>query len=185
MQKSHADLHSATGSAAQSDGPGVVIHEDGTVEKRESTLDAKGADDDASTRGVHSPVGSEGQLGVSGGIPIIRVSTESEIERELAAAANGEVDGNGNGEQGKENVNVVMSPTVEKPMVAAGAAADEDTAEAPRGGQDAFSFTNKRLCERWLDNLFMVLYEVCVIAHGVCCLMQRLPGLARVDDLPR
>lgn len=26
--------------------------------------------------------------------------------------------------------------------------------------ETGFSFTNKRLCERWLDNLFMVLYEV-------------------------
>lgn len=28
-------------------------------------------------------------------------------------------------------------------------------------GEDRSSFSTKRLCERWLDNLFMVLYEVC------------------------
>ena len=28
-------------------------------------------------------------------------------------------------------------------------------------------FQSKRLCERWLDNLFMVLYEVCPLLYGV------------------
>jgi hypothetical protein len=31
---------------------------------------------------------------------------------------------------------------------------------SPAPVQEPFSFSNKRLCERWLDNLFMVLYEV-------------------------
>ena len=160
MQKSQADLHNATGRHGDGD---VVIHEDGTVMTRESpTLNTsgKGADDDASTRGVHSPQESgtsEGQLGVMSGIPIIRVSTESEIERELAAAANGGLVEDEQHEAEKENG--VTSPTLERPVVAA--AADEDAAEGSKEGQDAFSFTNKRLCERWLDNLFMVLYEVC------------------------
>lgn len=52
---------------------------------------------------------------------------------------------------------------------------DESTLEKPKQAADeenktedttstkqnySFSFNNKRLCERWLDNLFMVLYEV-------------------------
>lgn len=36
--------------------------------------------------------------------------------------------------------------------------ADEEANSGTNGGS-MFSFTNKRLCERWLDNLFMVLYE--------------------------
>ncbi|KAF8555507.1 chaps-domain-containing protein [Imleria badia] len=162
MQKSHADLYSAT----QGDGEGghVVIHEDGTV-ARASTLSAGGADDDASTRGVHSPQESGASEGFAGpsGIPIIKVSTESDIERELAAAANGETVGEGqNGdENGDGDAHEVTSPTLERPVVAAAAVAgaDQDAPDTPRTGQDAFSFTNKRLCERWLDNLFMVLYE--------------------------
>lgn len=158
MQKSHADLHSAT----QGDGDGhVVIHEDGTV-VRAPTLSAGGADDDASTRGVHSPneSGTSDGFGAVSGIPIIKVSTESDIERELAAAANGEGQ-HGNGVQ-RENGHEVTSPPLERPVVAAAAVAvtDQDAPDTPRTGQDAFSFTNKRLCERWLDNLFMVLYEV-------------------------
>lgn len=198
MQKSHADLHSASGSGhglgsrAQGEEGEVVIHEDGTVvtRKRDSPS-GRGADDDASTRAVHSPQESgtsEGQLGVMGGIPIIRVSTESEIERELAAAANGQLvdggDGEGEGEHdgegtvGKENGHGhgVASP---RPV----AAADEDAAESPRGGQDAFSFTNKRLCERWLDNLFMVLYEVRLDRSGTRVFSNDPVGLARLDHL--
>ena len=166
MQKSQGDLHSATGSGygfgSQGDGQGdVLIHEDGTV-VRLGALDTSGrggADDDASTRAVHSPQesgASEGPFSASNSIPIIKVSSESDIERELAAAAaNGEeVVSKENGENGHG----VTSPALERPEVAA--AVDQEAAETSSGGQDAFSFTNKRLCERWLDNLFMVLYEV-------------------------
>lgn len=49
------------------------------------------------------------------------------------------------------------------PDAAANARANEgNKASAPGDGpssSSSFSFTNKRLCERWLDNLFMVLYE--------------------------
>ena len=188
MQKSQADLHNATsGFGLGNEGAGgeVVIHEDGTV-VRSPTLNASGrvsggADDDASTRGVHSPQESgpdEGQIGAPGGIPIIKVSTESDIERELAAAANEETVGAGDGSD-KGNVheigNGVTNPTLERPVVAAAAAGgDQEATETQKMGADAFSFTNKRLCERWLDNLFMVLYEV-----------RSLPPLAPTWDSPR
>lgn len=179
MQRSQADLHSATGSGhgfgSRGGGAGdVVIHEDGTVTRRgadaQSVNARGGADDDASTRAVHSPQESgpsEAQYSMSGGIPIIKVSSESDIERELAAAANGEGEGDeqhGPGTENGENEheNGVTSPTLERPLVAAAVAtADQEVAETASSSQDAFSFTNKRLCERWLDNLFMVLYEVC------------------------
>ncbi|KAL8963095.1 MAG: hypothetical protein Q9183_005056, partial [Haloplaca sp. 2 TL-2023] len=35
----------------------------------------------------------------------------------------------------------------------------DDSAEPPNGNANYTHFQNKRLCERWLDNLFMVLYE--------------------------
>ncbi|KAI7891981.1 Chs5p-Arf1p-binding proteins-domain-containing protein [Mucor mucedo] len=44
----------------------------------------------------------------------------------------------------------VPEPSVEKPT---------QTAEDELKEEVSFSFGNKRLCERWLDNLFMVLYE--------------------------
>lgn len=44
----------------------------------------------------------------------------------------------------------VPEPSVEKPT---------QTVEDELKEEVSFSFGNKRLCERWLDNLFMVLYE--------------------------
>ncbi|KAF9236058.1 Chs5p-Arf1p-binding proteins-domain-containing protein [Melanogaster broomeanus] len=160
MQKSHADLRSATLNQSATGVPApdgnagtAVIHEDGTVVRSSTMADPTtlGADDDASTRGVHSPQESNESdtqgLGASNDIPIIRVSSESDTERELAAAVNG---------KGAEE-NGIISPTIEKPMSAV--ANEEPETPSPRASQDTFSFTNKRLCERWLDNLFMVLYE--------------------------
>lgn len=44
------------------------------------------------------------------------------------------------------------------PAPVGGTSGNGDSVE--EGDRAGFSFTNKRLCERWLDNLFMVLYEV-------------------------
>ncbi|PWN98775.1 chaps-domain-containing protein [Tilletiopsis washingtonensis] len=140
-------------------------------------------------------------------IPTIKISTESDHEREQQAiesylkeqeernavpdsgATNGHADSE---EDIKSDVPVpivqVEAPPLEKPAQAqasaahartesqalaaaatdpgaagnAQAAADATTAEQANDGaaaSNSFSFTNKRLCERWLDNLFMVLYE--------------------------
>lgn len=63
---------------------------------------------------------------------------------------------NGNGQP-----NGVASAGLEKPTQAAGEGAEQNINEAsPAPAKEPFSFSTKRLCERWLDNLFMVLYEV-------------------------
>ncbi|KIK93063.1 hypothetical protein PAXRUDRAFT_829374 [Paxillus rubicundulus Ve08.2h10] len=165
MQKSHVDIQNAMLNRREPPEPGssadvgnAVIHEDGTVVRRSVVPNpSSAADDDASIRGVHSPKKSSESvdsksdvqgLGVSSSIPIIRVSSESQTERELAAVVNG------NGKEAGRNG--IVSPTIEKPI---SAVANEESDVSPRSSQDTFSFTNKRLCERWLDNLFMVLYE--------------------------
>ena len=154
MQKAHADI-------------AAVSLEDTVV------------DDDASTKGVRStpsvkhedsPTGSDARspthvnMGdVETTIPTIRISTESAREESLraeraAAAAAAKTNGmeNGNGEPAVEGL--------QQPAQAAAGDGDGDCKDAtPIGGagaQESFSFSNKRLCERWLDNLFMVLYEV-------------------------
>jgi flagellar biosynthesis GTPase FlhF len=54
----------------------------------------------------------------------------------------------------------VAHDELEKPQQAAEEPKDPNVAAAAPNVQDySFSFSNKRLCERWLDNLFMVLYE--------------------------
>ncbi|KAF9331354.1 hypothetical protein BG006_005777 [Podila minutissima] len=47
--------------------------------------------------------------------------------------------------------------SIEKPRIAAASEDDEEKEEEEV--ELSFSFSNKRLCDRWLDNLFMVLYE--------------------------
>ncbi|KAH8984911.1 Chs5p-Arf1p-binding proteins-domain-containing protein [Lactarius akahatsu] len=131
------------------------------------------ADDDASTKGVHastsasqidSPTSSASQSptlvfanDTEVSIPTIRISTESAREETLRAqkaAAAATVNG-------VENVNGEPVPDgLQQPVqAAAGEGNGENKDASGPGGQESFSFSNKRLCERWLDNLFMVLYE--------------------------
>ncbi|KAF8500392.1 Chs5p-Arf1p-binding proteins-domain-containing protein [Russula emetica] len=149
MQKAHVDIAAAS---------------------REETL----ADDDASTKGVvtprsenreDSPTSSDVQSATQtyvdneSVIPTIRISTESAREASLSAekaTAPAKLNGleNANGEPAVEGL--------QQPAQAAAGDCDGDSKDAtPSGGpgQESFSFSNKRLCERWLDNLFMVLYE--------------------------
>ena len=164
-------------------------------------------DDDASTKGVRStpsvkhedsPTGSDARSpthvdvgDVETTIPTIRISTESAREESLraeraAAAAAAKMNGmeNGNGEPAVEGL---QQP---QPAQAAAGDGDGDSKDAtPIGGpgaQESFSFSNKRLCERWLDNLFMVLYEVSQrlrwpVSYGWA---DKALGPPRLDDLP-
>ena len=95
-------------------------------------------------------------------IPTIRISTESAREESLKAeraAAAAKLNGVENG-----NREPVVDGLQQPAQAAAGGDADGENKDATPingpGGQESFSFSNKRLCERWLDNLFMVLYEV-------------------------
>ncbi|KAG9005535.1 hypothetical protein FRB94_001462 [Tulasnella sp. JGI-2019a] len=141
------------------------------------------ADDDASTKAITSPVvGTSAQNGdklaiSSENIPTIKVSSESDREREhqeMSRSTDDDSSSNDDGssveEDGQEiTFGATARAALEKPTAAA-AAAEDDAGDENRNGtrsprpenmmqQDGFSFSNKRLCERWLDNLFMVLYE--------------------------
>ena len=96
------------------------------------------------------------------GIPTIRISTES--ERNMKPAPVEEPEANGAASTNGESVKEAPSISLEKPVhAAAGEGSQDGSSEITTNTaqQEAFSFSNKRLCERWLDNLFMVLYEVC------------------------
>lgn len=166
MQKAQADVGPST--------PPQVIHEDGsvTMQGESSTLATRSADDNASTKGVRSAAGSPAHSpqnsganesssdadGISNGIPTIRISTESNRERlkqeAERASANGVPESNSD-----DIVSQAASASLEKPVQAAAGEENGESTPAPPQ-HEAFSFSNKRLCERWLDNLFMVLYEV-------------------------
>lgn len=175
MQKAHGDTR------PQSAAAGKVFHEDGSVSspQRGDSLQgqkAERADDDASTRGVASPTAENGDddeddagndtdsetLANGNGIPTIRISTESAREQKAAAQ---EKAANGHNESKENGVSEGPGDTLEKPVQAA--ENSQDAEGGPAAAQEPFSFSNKRLCERWLDNLFMVLYEVCpAVSHG-------------------
>jgi len=195
-----------------------VIHEDGSVQPSKqrknslattlvSSTNTNGdADDDASVRAVKespSQRSRQGSLAIAD-IPTIRISTESDGEREAAVAEavkEPEQQGESQEEINEEDVTdegeggdstkvngttpVVHAP-LEKPVQAAAdnSSGAEDAAPTPATTIDAFSFSNKRLCERWLDNLFMVLYEVRFVSFDSRRNeLNRLPGSASLDNL--
>ncbi|BGP16766.1 hypothetical protein JCM10213_002158 [Rhodosporidiobolus nylandii] len=89
-------------------------------------------------------------------IPTIKVSTESDGEREREELRRFEE--SDAGRKAREEVaqpGAARAPPEEKEEHEG----KEQTAEQQEEGGQPGTFQNKRLCERWLDNLFMVLYE--------------------------
>lgn len=155
MQKAQTEVRRASlptngVQPTESDVGQVVIHEDGTVR-------SSNADDNASTRAIASPTlqneESEQNANMTSNIPTIRISTESGRDRKEEETDDAEKSGGEEKQNGLHNGDAVERPE----QAAAGESdlGDGDRSPAP----EPFSFTNKRLCERWLDNLFMVLYE--------------------------
>ncbi|KAJ3784458.1 Chs5p-Arf1p-binding proteins-domain-containing protein [Lentinula aff. detonsa] len=126
------------------------------------------------------PNGGASLNSLQSSIPTIRISTESDRDfDEDGNAADAPSKGkNVNGDASKGPTNGfddsrdVSELGLEKPAQAAAGTEEggDDTEkdslhESPlpstqtQSGTESFSFSNKRLCERWLDNLFMVLYE--------------------------
>ena len=98
-------------------------------------------------------------------IPVIRISTESDRDARSEAAVEESTskseDKEATQEEKKKNGFEAAAGTVEKPVSAVSPPQATSTASEPQATEqsETFSFSNKRLCERWLDNLFMVLYE--------------------------
>jgi len=75
---------------------------------------------------------------------------------------------NGDSEEGgdKPEDSVIEKPENSVPADPKGSDdADSDNEKQP--AEKYTHFQNKRLCERWLDNLFMVLYEVFTVPEGL------------------
>ncbi|KAF9492571.1 chaps-domain-containing protein [Pleurotus eryngii] len=171
MQKAQTDIRqtvSSNGHQQVNSTDGVVIHEDGTAlpSRRESALSdgttLAPTDDDASIRAMrspHSPNTSTGDIQSPpvSAIPTITISPESDGETEHSDT---ESPVEPNGKATANGTNVVKVNELEKPVQAAAGEGEQAKGEqTPIPVQEPFSFSNKRLCERWLDNLFMVLYE--------------------------
>ena len=133
------------------------------------------ADDDASTRGVRSPANgidtpasnespapsavksAELEVPTPHDIPTIRISSESDREREHVIA-HAELESKLQKEVVEEipeedetpsSADSVTAPPLEKPQLAQ-APAEGDANGHEEDEPEAFSFSNKRLCERWL-----------------------------------
>ena len=154
MQKTQSDIQQVLSATASTNGFDIgtaVIHEDGTVVR-------PSLDDQTSTRGIIAPsptIRPESIADANGNddeptsaVPTIRISAESSRE-----------DDSSNGDEAVQQ-NGVQKHDLERPVQAAGEGDQNVNEASPAPVQEAFSFSNKRLCERWLDNLFMVLYEV-------------------------
>ena len=139
-----------------------VVHEDGTVHP--SMVDAiatakrapDGNDDDASTRGMSSPP-PQSELG---GAQKDEIKDEEEEDEEPhTAQAEGTVNGT------KRSEFSASRGGIDKPKRAAASEADEDEEPERRRevSGEAHALNSKRLCERWLDNMFMCLYEVRIL----------------------
>lgn len=178
MQKAQTDVRGVLQQTNGESAGGKVIHEDGTVRdsvfSKTSTAVGGGeeADDDASIKGVMSK--ESGDLGHSATesevnlIPTIKISTEADLaNEEKEKVENGDANGEVK-EKGKEKEKEGVPPEtagLEKPVPSASGDTSDIQDDAMSPAQDGFSFSNKRLCERWLDNLFMILYEVSPYAY--------------------
>ena len=77
-------------------------------------------------------------------------------EETLAERASKDPDLNGKMENSETTANRLM----DKPLPTIKAEEVKSGSDTPHDSQQKYTyFDNKRLCERWLDNLFMVLYE--------------------------
>ncbi|PWN49435.1 chaps-domain-containing protein [Violaceomyces palustris] len=203
---------SRPGHEDDNDGPSRAVTSSTPPERQSPAIavDSEASDDDDGLEPVRRGTGDS--LGISAianassqSIPTIKISTESDHEREkleLDRYMNSQKDGEGeaDGNTTQETVKI-EPPPLEKPAQAQagghdktdsisgasvatepanggapngapagngnGTATDRDSpttgdvsvASSKQETAPGFSFTNKRLCERWLDNLFMVLYE--------------------------
>ncbi|WWC71485.1 uncharacterized protein I206_105443 [Kwoniella pini CBS 10737] len=147
-----------------------VMEEEYRLHKTSASVELNGfAHENASTTGIRSSNSNGGGDSVPNtaisDIPTIRISTESTRTP------------NGTQLQHQKKESVQMDTVLEKPEIAQinddepnspiGIKADDpsvnssegDVVDGDEGDNAPSAFANKRLCERWLDNLFLVLYE--------------------------
>ncbi|KAF9060918.1 chaps family protein [Rhodocollybia butyracea] len=132
MQKAQGDIEGVIGTAeGLLDGSTLAGHSTGEGDE----------DDDASTRGIVSPHPSESQDAVNGDDKDKESIHESQTPGSPSHPHPSQPNSNSNSAPSNPSTSTAHSNS------------NSTTTPTPP------SFTNKRLCERWLDNLFMVLYE--------------------------
>jgi hypothetical protein len=142
--------------------------------------DTEDEDDKASIKALHEiepPLDSaQGHMSVPNSpIPTIKVSSESDGERDRLRAEGilpheNDAAPETNGEHEEEDLPPKETKPLERPSaVTTKSEVGPNHAQQPPDsaatysseGDSTLPFSNKRLCERWLDNLFMVCFESC------------------------
>ncbi|KAH9932203.1 chaps-domain-containing protein [Fomitopsis serialis] len=154
MQKAQSDIRTHSPTPTPTTANGALPKREASLADSATLVSKVQADDDASTRGMVSPGHSQNASAV--GEPE-GLAANSDAEN----AGEAEIAVNGNGEALENGMGHAAGEALERPVQAAAGTGEGAQEGEPSGGpgQEAFSFSNKRLCERWLDNLFMVLYE--------------------------
>lgn len=163
-----------------------VIYEDGSVRDSMATTandntkeNGAAADDDASTRAMMSPTGGASSP-VEGEAP-----EQPSIDTNSQTAKEGDppepVSAQAEDSKGTKS-NFANSGGIDKPKESV---AEKDGGEHRREHtSSSYPLNSKRLCERWLDNMFMCLYEVGTSSGCSSTLFTLCPGLAHLDDIP-
>ncbi|PGH06065.1 hypothetical protein AJ80_08233 [Polytolypa hystricis UAMH7299] len=123
-----------------------VMEEEYRAERQVSTSRTTTSPQNASTVALHES--SSGDANVNGnGVDAPSESSESVVVKEVDADAD-------------EGAKRSSQSGIEKPEQSVASEVAKSGNEEPDSSHSAYArFRNKRLCERWLDNLFMVLYE--------------------------
>jgi len=151
---------------------------------RISSESARGTDTESGITKAESPNERKKDKGKG------KATAEDEEEESGSESGSGSEDDDDDADEseeanGKTKRNGVDVHGLEKPVQAAGEGEQNLNEASPAPSQEPFSFSNKRLCERWLDNLFMVLYEVCKIFFPLMLVTNTSLGPSCLDHLPR
>jgi hypothetical protein len=87
-------------------------------------------------------------------------TSQTGSKNEEFPTANGKILQNGTGAETNGEASISRKPEISMTAKGAKDTKDEFTEDGKKSTEKYIHFQNKRLCERWLDNLFMVLYEV-------------------------
>ncbi|EDN09466.1 ChAPs family protein [Histoplasma capsulatum] len=125
-----------------------VMEEEYRAERQVNAKCSSTAAQNASTVALHEKSSEAGQVNGNG------------VDGHESEAANGSDEENASTKGDKVQKGKEKSVTIERPEQTVASEIVKSGGEDPDATSNSCSqFMNKRLCERWLDNLFMVLYE--------------------------
>ncbi|PGG98929.1 hypothetical protein GX51_06512 [Blastomyces parvus] len=125
-----------------------VMEEEYRAERQVNARRSSTAAQNASTVALHEATSGTGQVNGNG------------VDGHDSEKAEGSDEENESSEEDNSRKGKEKSVTIERPEQSVASEVVKSGGEDPDATSNSYTqFLNKRLCERWLDNLFMVLYE--------------------------